>query len=166
MWRNRACSTISRKSASRSASTGFANPCSSTAPAAISSCVGRRSGMPANKSVVKYSHSLRIVKDHTKGMTVAGSDPAHAVAQINAIEPARPLYRPVMHGKSHRIALREPHHLGPRLHPRPLLGQHEFAAGEIAARFRQQDRDLQREHVFAVEVLMQAVVVTGTILQQ
>ena len=88
------------------------------------------------------------------------------MAEINAIETARPPYRPVMHGKSHRIALRERHHFGPRLHSRPLFGQHEFAAGEIATRLRQQDRDLQREYVFAVEVLMQAVVVTGTILQQ
>ena len=99
-------------------------------------------------------------------MTVTGADLADAMAQINPVEAARPLYRPVMHSKSHRIALPERHHFGPRLHSRPLLGQHEFATGEIAARFRQQDRDLQREHMLAVEVLMQAVVVTGPILQQ
>jgi len=40
------------------------------------------------------------------------------------------------------------------------------AAGEVAARLRQQDRDLQRKHVFAIEILMQAVVVAGLVLQQ
>ena len=73
------------------------------------------------------------------------------MAQVNAVESARPLYRPVMHGKGYRIALRERHHFGPRLHPRPLLGQHEFTAGEIAPRFRQQDRDLQGKYMFAIE---------------
>src|SRR6266850_1508549 len=65
--------------------------------------------------------SLGIVKDHADGMAVAGADPADAMAQINAIEPARPLHRPVMHSKGDRIALLERNHLGPRLHPRPLL---------------------------------------------
>ena len=106
------------------------------------------------------------MKDHADGMAVAGADPADAMAQINAIEPARPLHRPVMHSKCHRVALPQRHHFGPRLHPRPLLGQHEFAAGEIATRFRQQYRDLQREHVLAIEILMQAIVVAGAILQQ
>ena len=97
---------------------------------------------------------------------MTGADPAHAVPQINAIESARPLHRPDMHSKSHRIALRQRNHFGPRLHARPLFGQHEFTAAEIAARLRQQDRDLQREYVFAIEILMQAVVVAGLVLQQ
>ena len=45
-------------------------------------------------------------------------------------------------------------------------GQHELAAAEIAPRLRQQDRDLDRKHVLAVEVLVQAVVVALAILQQ
>ena len=68
---------------------------------------------------------------------MAGTDPAHAVAQINAIVPARPLHRPVMDSKNHRVSLRERHHFGTRLHARPLLGKHKFTAGEIAARLRQ-----------------------------
>ena len=99
-------------------------------------------------------------------MTLAGADLADAMAQINAIEPARPLHRAVMHSKCHRVALPERHHFRPRLHPRPLFGEHEFAAGEIATGFREQYRDLQREHVLAIEVLMQAILVTGPRLQQ
>ena len=97
---------------------------------------------------------------------MAGADLADAMAQINAVEAARPLYRPVMHSKCHRIALLQRHHFGPRLHARPLLGEHELAAVKIAAGLRQQYRDLQREYVLAIEILMQAIVVAGAILQQ
>src|ERR1700694_5125757 len=166
MWRNGACATTSCKVAIRSASSGFANPRSSTAPSAIISCEGGTSETLSNKSVVNGSRSLRIVKYHAKGMAVAGADPAHPMAQVNAIESARPLHRPVMHGKNHGVALTQRQHLGARLHSWPLLGQHEFAAGEIAVRFRQQDRDLQRKNVFAVEILMQAIVVVFAVLQQ
>ena len=71
-----------------------------------------------------------------------------------------------MHSKGHGIALLQRHHLGTRLHARALLGQHEFAAGEIAARLRQQHRHLQREDMLAIEVLMQAIVIASLILQQ
>src|SRR6266403_3930579 len=99
-------------------------------------------------------------------MAVAGADPAYAMAHVYAVESARALRGPNMHGESHGVSLSQRHHLGPRLHSRPLLGQHEFAAGKIAARFRKKDHDLQRKHMLAIEVLMQAVVVTGPILQQ
>src|SRR4029453_11598690 len=88
--------------------------------------------------------SLGIVKDHADGVAMAGADPADAMAQINPVSPARPLHRPVMHSKGHRIALPERNRLGPRLHPRPLLRQHELATFEIPPRLRQQDRHLQR----------------------
>src|ERR1700716_2260259 len=112
---------MSRRSATRSPSIGLTSPRSSTAPSAIVSWAARVSGTPANKSAVKRPHSLCVVKDHAKGMAMAGAYPAHAVAQVDPVEPARTLHRPVMHGKGHRIALRERHHLGPRLHARTLL---------------------------------------------
>jgi hypothetical protein len=97
---------------------------------------------------------------------VPGADPADAMAQINAIESARPLHGPVMHSKSNGIPLCQRYHFRPRLHSRPLLGQYKFATGEIAAWFRQQDRDLQRKHVLAVDILMQAIVILSPVLQQ
>src|SRR5665213_1068291 len=167
MCRNGACCSISRSAAISSASTGVACPRNSTAPSAIVvSCDGSALATLAKRSAVNGLHSLRVVKDHAEGMAVAGTDPADAMAEINAIVSARPRDRPVMHSKSHRIALRQRHHFRPRLHARPLLRQHEFAAGEISSRFRQQDRDLQREYVFTVEILMQAIVVAFAILQQ
>ena len=53
------------------------------------------------------------MKDHADGVAMAGSDPADAMAQINAVEPARPLHRPVMHSKGHRVALRQRNYFGP-----------------------------------------------------
>ncbi len=81
-------------------------------------------------------------------------------------EPAGALYRPVMHREGHRIALGERHHFGAALHARALLGQHELAAGEIAAWLGQQDRHLDRKGEVAIKVLVQAIEVAGHILQQ
>ena len=53
----------------------------------------------------------------------------------------------------------------PRLHAGPLLGQDEFAAREIHARLVEQKRDLDREDMLAVEVLVQAVVIVGTVAE-
>src|SRR3546814_13302515 len=57
-------------------------------------------------------------------------------------------------------------HLDARLPARPLLGQHELPAGEVAARLGQQHGRLQGKHLVAVEILVQAVVVAGIVAQQ
>jgi hypothetical protein len=72
----------------------------------------------------------------------------------------------VMHRKDHRLALGQRNDLGARLHARALLGEHELAAGKVGAGPRQQQRDLQRKDVLAVEILVQAVVVAFAVLQQ
>ena len=66
-------------------------------------------------------------------------------------------------GKYDALTLVERGHLGPRLHARPLFGEDEFAPREIDAGLCEQERDLEREDVFAVEVLMQAVVIVGAV---
>ena len=86
--------------------------------------------------------SRRVVKDDSEGEAFAASDPAHAVAQIDAIGPARPLHGAVAHGEDDPVALRKRRDLRARLHARALLGQHEFAAAEIMARLGEQNRDL------------------------
>ena len=70
-----------------------------------------------------------------------------------------------MNCEDHSIALTQWHDHGPRLHARPLFGQYEFTASEITLRFRQQNCELKRENVFAIEILMQAVVIAGLILK-
>ena len=95
------------------------------------------------------------------------AEPADAVAHGDAIGAARALHRAA---RARRRSRRRPgarrHDLGARLHARPLLGQHELAACEVAARLGQQDRDLERKQMLAVDVLMQAIVVARAIAQQ
>jgi hypothetical protein len=106
------------------------------------------------------------VEDDPERVPPAGPHRADAVAQVDAIYSLRAANGPVMHGKGHRVAPPQGHHGGARLHARPLLGEDELAAGEVLVRLRQQDRDLQGEDVLAIEVLMQAVEIAGTVLQQ
>ena len=70
------------------------------------------------------------------------------------------------HREDHPIAAAERHHFNARLHPRPLFGQDELAASEVTAGLLQQDRDLEREDELAVDVLVQAVEVIRTVLQE
>jgi hypothetical protein len=72
----------------------------------------------------------------------------------------------MMHRKRDRIPLAERHDFRPRLHPRPLLRQDKLTAGKVSSRFRQQYRDLDWKNVFAIQVLMQAVVVANSVPQQ
>ena len=67
----------------------------------------------------------------------------------------------MVHGEDDRLAPAERHHLGPGLLARPLLRQHEFATAEIRLGLAQQDRELQRKDMGAIEILMQPVVVPG-----
>ena len=106
------------------------------------------------------------MKDHAHGVAMSGSQPAHSVPETDAIGSARAVHRTVVDCEHHGIAPAQRHHLGPRLHAWPLLGQHEFTAGEIPLRLRQQNRELQRKDMLAVEILVQSVVVSGAVLQQ
>src|SRR5438105_7118068 len=130
---------MSRSAAISSASAGLAKARSNIAPSAMVSRDGPISTTLSNRSAVKRlaltSRLLGVVEDHTDGMAMAGAEPADTVPQVNAVKPARPLHRAMMHSKGDRIALAEWHHLGARLHARALFGQHKFAAGEIAPRF-------------------------------
>src|SRR6202046_5435656 len=94
----------------------------------------------------------RVVKDHAQREAFTAFDPAHAMAQIDAISPARPFHGPLAHREDDAVALRERRDLRARLHARPLLGQYELAAGEVALGLREQDRDLQRKKMLAVHV--------------
>jgi adenine-specific DNA-methyltransferase len=73
------------------------------------------------------------VEDEAERVAAAGTHAADPVAQVDAIGPARALDGPMVDGEGDRVAAAERHHLDARLHARPLLGQHELAAGEILA---------------------------------
>src|ERR1700720_1044279 len=106
------------------------------------------------------------MEDDAHGMAPAGAETADAMAQVDAVVALRALNRAVVNGKGHGVALAERHDLNPALHARALFGQYKLAAGEVAAGLREQDRHLDRECEIAIKVLVQAVEVTGDVLEQ
>ena len=107
-----------------------------------------------------------VVEDDSERMPVARANATYTVAEVYTIDVLCTLDRTVMNCKDDPIALTKWYDDRPRLHARPLLRQHKFAASEISARFRQQDCKLKRKNVFAIEVLMQTVVIAGLVLKQ
>jgi hypothetical protein len=71
-----------------------------------------------------------------------------------------------VHGEHYRIVKSQRYDFSSALHPRALFGEDEFALGEITFRFREQNRDLQRECEVAVNILIQAIEVARHVLQQ
>ena len=110
--------------------------------------------------------SGRVMKDDAERVSVSIDDLADAVAQLHPIVTTRTVHRPAVDRKDDGVSLGQWHHGSARLHSRALLGQNELAAGEIMQRLGEQHGDLQREDVLAVQILVQAVVVAGTVLQQ
>src|SRR5688572_11345272 len=86
--------------------------------------------------------------------------------QGDAIEAATTLYRALVNREHDAVSLPKRHHHRPRLHPRSLLRHDEFAAREVFLGLRQQNGELDGKHMLAVQVLMQAVVIVRSILQQ
>jgi hypothetical protein len=105
------------------------------------------------------------VKNDTGGVAVARANTAHAMPQVYTVRTARTLHWAVMDRDHRSVALMQWQHERSRLHARALLGHHELATFEIAARLRQQYHHLQRENMLAVQILVQAVVVVGAVLQ-
>ncbi|ABA53703.1 hypothetical protein BURPS1710b_A0614 [Burkholderia pseudomallei 1710b] len=145
----------------------FRRPCAARVRARAHASAGAASdgGLPV-RAPARAPASRRVVEDDPERMALPGAHAAHAVPKIHAIDTARALHRAMMDGEHDRVALLERHDIGARLHARPLLGDHEFAAREIGARLREQNRRLQREYVLAIQILMQAVVVAFAIAQQ
>ena len=97
---------------------------------------------------------------------MARTQAADAVPHIDAIETARSLDGAVVNGKGHGVSLTKRNDFRPRLHAGTLLGEHELSARKILAGLGKQDRHLDWENVLAVEILVQAIVVSLGILKQ
>src|SRR5579884_456252 len=109
---------------------------------------------------------LSIVEDDTERIAASRPHPTHSVSKIDSVVAAFPLERTVIHRKRDRISLVERHDLNTRLHARSLLGENKFSSGEIPSRLRKENRHLYGKHMLAIEILMEAVVVTGSVLQK
>src|SRR5262245_9819479 len=110
--------------------------------------------------------SSRVVKNDAERMTMSPADAANAVPEIYPIRAASARHGTMMNCEHDAVTLTKRHNHRSGLHPRPLLCHHEFAAGKISIGFGLQDRQLKREYVLAIEVLMQAVIIVDSILQQ
>src|SRR5262245_27151935 len=97
---------------------------------------------------------------------MTGPQSAHAVSKVHAIDTPCALDRTVADREGHTITTTKRHDLRSGLHSWPLLGQDELPTGEVFIWLGEQNRHLQREHMLAVEVLMQRVEVALDILQQ
>ena len=103
--------------------------------------------------------SLRVVKNDPEGMPPARTQSTHPVPHVDPIHAPRALNRSMMDREDHTLTLAQRDDLDARLHAWALLGEDEFTAREIDSRPGEQKRNLEREDVFAVEVLVQAVVI-------
>src|SRR6516165_247807 len=70
------------------------------------------------------------------------------------------------HREGDTLTLLQTHYLGPRLHPRALLDQNEFATGKIFARLRQEKRNLNGKDILSVDVLVQSIPVALNVVEQ
>ncbi len=72
----------------------------------------------------------------------------------------------VVDGEDNGVTQGERYDGGAGLHARALFGEEEFTAGEVRTGGIEQDGDLEREDVFAVEVLVEAVEITGAVTEE
>src|SRR5882724_3560794 len=114
-------------------------------------------------SVSRLSVSLRVVKDQTETVPLTRSQPAHAVANVNAVVASSACNRTPSIRKDDELTLFNRYRLGASLHAWTLLGQQELAADIVAPALTQHTGGLQREGYLAVQVLMHAVVIAGFI---
>src|SRR5712691_4179466 len=110
--------------------------------------------------------SLRVVKDYPKRIARSPRDRADAVAHGGAMPAAGAPHGAMTGGEDHQLALLGVDRLAARLCPRALLDEQEIAALVVLAATAQEDGDLERERDVAVEVLVQAVVAAGLVMQE
>src|SRR5262249_53282717 len=96
-------------------------------------------------------------------ITLSGLDSTYAVAEFHPIATFASLYRSIIDSKQDTIALAQRYNYRSRLHTRALFGHHEFSASEVFFGCGQQNRELDWEDVFAIEVLMEAVIIAGSV---
>src|SRR6185436_20702310 len=109
--------------------------------------------------------SARVVKDDAQRVAPAAQHTADAVAHGGAIPAAGALDRAVPGREDQDLALLGGDRLTARLGARPLLHQQELAALVVGAP-AQEAGELQGKDDVAVDVLVQAVVAAGLVVEQ
>ena len=106
------------------------------------------------------------MEDDAQCVPVAAADAAHAMLQIHAIGAASSLHRPVMHREGYCIALPS----GTTSTRDCMRGRCSISTKSPPAKScpgsRKQHRHLDGKYMFAIQVLVQAVVIGLDILEQ
>src|SRR5882762_8543955 len=71
--------------------------------------------------------SFGVVENHPERVAMSAANAAHAMAKVDAVDAARALEGTMVDREDHGVALAQRDGLGPRLHARTLLREHEFA---------------------------------------
>src|ERR1700730_238309 len=166
MWRNGALETTSLIPDRISVSSVMAKLRRIVAPGPRGSSLSSILEGPSNRLIVMSLPLCRVVENDADCMTVSRPDAADAVPQVYAIRAALTLHGPVVNCENNAISLTERHDHRPALHARALFRHDELSTGEVRAGVGQQNSQLEREDMLAVEVLVQAVVVVDSILKQ
>jgi hypothetical protein len=93
----------------------------------------------------------RIVENDAKCVSVSRPDTAHAVSQIHTVHAIVAVDRAITNREHNAVSLSKRHNHRSGLHTRPLFRHNKFTAGKIFRAFRQQDCELKREHMVAVQ---------------
>src|SRR6202171_4375645 len=110
--------------------------------------------------------SCRIVKNNPGSVAVAGPQIANSMLQVHSVHTSRAMNRSMTGRNYCGASLAQRQHERSRLHAGALLGHHEFAALEVAARLGEQQYNLQWKNMLPIEILVQTVVVASAVLQQ
>jgi hypothetical protein len=106
------------------------------------------------------------MENDSQGVSLSGMNRADAVTKVGPVVAARASNGSMVNRKDYRVALLGREHFNPRLPARLLFGKHEFTAGEVGSALAQEKGELKGKHTVTVKILVQAVEITGAILQQ
>src|SRR5215469_2398217 len=99
-------------------------------------------------------------------MTAASVQGTHAVAHVRSIEAATSLYRAVPRRNNNGLTSLWHDHTWCALRPGTLFDKYEFATIVVFALLTERENYLEGEEQVPVQILMQAVEIAGSILQQ
>ena len=73
---------------------------------------------------------------------------------------------PMVNRECHSVSFTKGNDFDLRLHARLLFRQYKFVTRELTSRLREQNRDLNRENILSIKVVVEAVEVAWSVLQQ
>lgn len=121
--------------------------------------------LPSLRLKILVSALLRVVKDDAQREALPRAKRADPMFQVSSVEPARAANGTVTGGKDDGLTLLCGYDHDARLHARSLLYQCELTSRVVSLPLAQEKGELERKRDCTIEVLMQAVEITGLIFQ-